>query len=232
MMKENLGQPNTARNKRRGNNFLLGILGVLIIILGCFLIYIAQSKQDNFGLISEAEINLPPRKTEPILPAKIVTNSSPEPEIKTKKAKKEKPATKQTEEKKEAELNHIKEKAKAPEPKKETQTQTTENAQAPFIGETVNYNYKVKPGDVVEPIAKRFGVRPDEIKRDNNISESKINAPGSLKIRIQALHVVEKGDRIIKLAKKYHLKPEQIRRANNLHNDNIQLGKRIVIPVS
>ena len=105
--------------------------------------------------------------------------------------------------------------------------------------------YKVKKGDTLIKIAKKFRVSVSEIKRANNLKSSKLYAGQIIKIPIPQkiveetreekivykVYKVKKGDTLIKIAKKFNVSVAEIKRINKLKSHKIRVGQKLKIPV-
>ncbi len=111
-----------------------------------------------------------------------------------------------------------------------------------------NFNYilyKVKRGDTLIKIAKKFRVSVSEIKRANNLKSSRLYAGQVIKIPIPSrivrdtkrekvefkIYRVKKGDTLIKIARKFNVSVSEIKRVNRLKSSKIRVGQRLKIPV-
>ncbi len=102
--------------------------------------------------------------------------------------------------------------------------------------------YKVKKGDSLSKIAKKFGLSVNQIKRANRIKSSKIYVGQRLKIPANRIHTVrttkkyiiyrvKRGDFLGKIAKKFRVTVAEIKRVNGLKKSTIYPGQRLKIPV-
>ncbi len=112
--------------------------------------------------------------------------------------------------------------------------------------------YRVRPGDSLRKIAKKFGVSWREIKRVNNLKSDIIRVGQKLKIPKKATakrtkrkvrrhyrsrevvyikYRVRRGDSLIKIAKRFGVSWKAIKRANNLRSNVIRRGQLLRIPV-
>lgn len=114
--------------------------------------------------------------------------------------------------------------------------------------------YQVKEGDSLWTIARKFGVKIEEIARANGISPDKTlqigdklviptvsnkqisqsQFPANKKVIAQSglLYQVKKGDSLWTIASKYGVSAESIAKANNIHLEKtLQIGEKLVIPV-
>ena len=117
--------------------------------------------------------------------------------------------------------------------------------------------YKVKPGDTLISIAKKFHVSVKSLKRWNRINKfiypnqklviyKKVrvkNRRTAFSINVEYLkkllkkrihrkyvyHIVREGDSLIKIAKKYGISVKQLKRMNNLKSNKIFIGQRLKV---
>ncbi|WP_457600235.1 LysM peptidoglycan-binding domain-containing protein [Hydrogenivirga sp.] len=110
--------------------------------------------------------------------------------------------------------------------------------------------YRVRPGDSLQKIAKKFGVSWKDIKSANRLKSNVIRVGQKLKIpkrgtakrkRIRRAYRkrgvvyikyrVRRGDSLQKIAKKFGVSWKDIKRANRLRSDLIRVGQLIKVPV-
>ncbi len=109
--------------------------------------------------------------------------------------------------------------------------------------------YRVRPGDSLDKIAKKFGVSWKEIKRINGLKGNTIRVGQKLKIPVkkrgyaktrrsyrrgEVIYVkyrVRRGDSLSKIAKKFGVSWRDIKRANRLRSDIVRRGQILKIPV-
>ncbi|NPA32691.1 MAG: LysM peptidoglycan-binding domain-containing protein [Aquificae bacterium] len=112
--------------------------------------------------------------------------------------------------------------------------------------------YKVKKGDTLSTIAKRFGTSVSAIKRANNLRSNRIRVGQKLKIPVKSVrsksyktakrtktttrtkyitYRVKRGDTLSKIAKKFGTSVKEIKRVNNLKSSRIRVGQKLKIPV-
>ncbi len=108
--------------------------------------------------------------------------------------------------------------------------------------------YKVKKGDTLITIAKKFGTDVKEIKKLNNLKTNAIRVGQVLKIpttkkflsklkqkkevKTQYIkYVVKRGDTLIDIAKKFGVSVKEIKKANGLKRNIIKAGQVLIIPV-
>ena len=95
--------------------------------------------------------------------------------------------------------------------------------------------YKVKAGDNLQKISKRFGTSVNQLKASNGLRSSRINTGKKLQITAAniKMHIVKRGESLIAIANKYKVSMSNILYANNLKNKSkIQIGRRLTIPVA
>jgi membrane-bound lytic murein transglycosylase D len=118
-------------------------------------------------------------------------------------------------------------------------------------GRTVFIKHRVKSGETVASIAKRYKISPATITSYNNKSTKKRLVVGQmLKIPIfreaslaknklrsknkrtqtasvddRKLYKVKKGDTLLNIAKRFDISPAQIKEINNLNSNSIQIGQ-------
>ncbi|HLR80765.1 MAG TPA: LysM peptidoglycan-binding domain-containing protein [Bacillota bacterium] len=94
--------------------------------------------------------------------------------------------------------------------------------------------YKVKSGDTLSGIAKKFGTSTKRLQRLNNIKNpNRIYAGQKLKVKgstKKKYHTVKYGDTVSHIAVKHNTNVSKIKRLNNLKNVNkIYPGQKIRI---
>ena len=95
--------------------------------------------------------------------------------------------------------------------------------------------YKVKPGDNLQKISKRFGTSVSALKKHNGLRSSKITVEQKLKVVVDNVktHIVRRGESLIAIANKYKVSMNNILKLNDLKNKSkIQIGKALKIPVA
>lgn len=130
-------------------------------------------------------------------------------------------------------------------PSKKKETVTTASAR---WGYDTTY-HKVKKGDNLTAISRKYNVSISDIKKANNLHTSNIVIGRTLKINTprrmpdietpcpimgemseKVYHKIQKGDTLEALAKKYNTTPEHIKETNLLSEADIKEGQIIVIP--
>ncbi len=91
--------------------------------------------------------------------------------------------------------------------------------------------YKVKKGDTLFKIAKKFGVSYSSIVFANGKKRSSYIYPGEelfISLRTGFLHQVKENETLKEIAKKYHLPLKILKEANKI--DKVEVGQVILIP--
>lgn len=123
----------------------------------------------------------------------------------------------------------------------------TETENVTVSSETPIY-YVVQKGDNLGNIAKKYNVSVAEIKEWNNLSNTSIQLGVSLKVgktevdakeelavtatptKIENVeYIVKKGDNLGNIAKKFGSTVEDLKQWNNLPNNNLALGKSLIV---
>ena len=112
----------------------------------------------------------------------------------------------------------------------------------PTKGSVVYVKHKIRPGENIYVLAKRYGTSIDEIKRANNLKGSLIIAGKTLSIpqRLSSTygssdaprkmnHKIIPGDTLSELALRYRVSVSQIKRWNNMSSTTLIAGRNLVI---
>jgi len=93
--------------------------------------------------------------------------------------------------------------------------------------------YRVKSGDSLFKIAKRFDVGVKTLKRFNNLKNSLLKVGKILIIPIPKSHkkiyVVKSGDTILKIAKRFGVEAKKLKKWNGKRDNLIRVGEKLVI---
>ena len=105
----------------------------------------------------------------------------------------------------------------------------------PYIppDENQNTTYVVKSGDTLYSIAKKYNTTPDNIKKDNNLTNNNLKVGQILKIQPTNLtdtYTVQRGDTLYSIAKKYNTTVNNIKELNKLSKDSLTIGQTLLIP--
>ena len=112
----------------------------------------------------------------------------------------------------------------------------------PSKGNLVYVKHKIRPGENIYLLAKRYGTSIDAIKRANNLKSSLIIAGKTLSIpqRLSSTYVprdvprkmshkIIPGDTLSELALRYRVSVSQIKRWNNMSSTTLIAGRNLVI---
>lgn len=105
--------------------------------------------------------------------------------------------------------------------------------------------YQVKKGDTLEKIAKKFNLTVEEIKRINNLKNSKLSIGQKImitKVKTKEIsredgeqafitHKISPGETLYRIAKKYQVSIEELKNINNLSEKKLKIGMEIKIPI-
>jgi len=101
-------------------------------------------------------------------------------------------------------------------------------------------NYKVKKGDSLWSIARKYGITVNEIKELNDLTSNLINVNQELLIPISqpitpppgtTIYVAQKGDTLWSIAKRFQTSVSVLRALNDLETDVIAIGQILFIPL-
>jgi membrane-bound lytic murein transglycosylase D len=99
--------------------------------------------------------------------------------------------------------------------------------------------YKVRPGDSLWTVSKKYGVSVKSIKKWNNLYSSKIkvgqtlrvNGDGGSKTSKASTYYVRRGDNLTKIARKHSVTLTNLMRRNRLNSrSKLMVGKKLFIP--
>ncbi|RME58998.1 MAG: LysM peptidoglycan-binding domain-containing protein, partial [Candidatus Dadabacteria bacterium] len=106
-----------------------------------------------------------------------------------------------------------------------------------FTFSNANY-YRVRRGDTLIKIGRRFNISVKELKRLNNLKRDVIKvgqvikiAPSSTKKSYwNGIHTVRRGETLSYIARRYKVSLKDLRRVNNLSSSLIKVGQRLKVP--
>ena len=113
-----------------------------------------------------------------------------------------------------------------------------------FCHRTQRIFYRVKRGDSLYKIARRFHTSVKRLKKLNHLKSSLIRPHQRLLVKVSKLrtkceeyagyiiHTVEKGETLLKLSEEYHVPIQVIKRFNHLYTNKIVVGETIKIPIT
>ncbi len=95
------------------------------------------------------------------------------------------------------------------------------------------YSYhKVRRGENLSVIARKYGMSIYSIKRLNRMRSSKILIGQKLKVQSKGkLYTVRRGDNLYRIARKYGLSVNKIVQANSLNSKTIHPNQKIILPI-
>ncbi len=112
----------------------------------------------------------------------------------------------------------------------------------PTRGNVIYVKHRIRPGENIYVLAKKYGTSIDEIKKANNLKGSLIIAGKTLSIpqRLSSVYVprdvpkkmshkIIPGDTLSELALRYRVSVSQIKRWNNLSSTTLIAGRNLVI---
>ena len=100
-------------------------------------------------------------------------------------------------------------------------------------------NYKVKRGDTLYSIAKRYNVTVDDIISSNNLTSTTLNIGKKLIIPTSTLepvpttpstYTVVPGDTLYSIARRFNTTVDELKFLNNLTNNTLSIGEILTIP--
>lgn len=104
---------------------------------------------------------------------------------------------------------------------------------------TRRITYRVRSGDTISGIAKRFGVKASAIRRDNRLKSDRLKIGQRLRLTIhevertriiKTVYRVKPGDTLYTIANRYKTKVSAIIDENELTSQTLRQGQRLVIP--
>jgi peptidoglycan DL-endopeptidase LytE len=115
-----------------------------------------------------------------------------------------------------------------------------------FSTNALAIQYKVKNGDTLYSISKKFGISVNDIKNANHlqkarikpnqvlsISSTKISSKNSARSKSKpTYYTVRKGDTLSKIAQKTHQPVKQIMALNHINNKSLRVGQKLVLAKS
>jgi peptidoglycan DL-endopeptidase LytE len=114
-----------------------------------------------------------------------------------------------------------------------------------FSSNALAIQYKVKNGDTLYSISKKFGVSVNQIKQANNLQKARIKPSQTLNISTKssskhgaiskskpAYYTVKRGDTLSKIAQKTHQPMKQIMALNHINNKSLRVGQKLVFAKS
>ena len=115
-------------------------------------------------------------------------------------------------------------------------TSNTPETKAEIVPKASNraHSYFVRPGDSIQTIAARNGLRPATLASVNNLDHADLLQPEHELVipdRDGLVHVVESGDTLRGIAARYHVDLATLVSVNHLADpDRIEIGLRLFVP--
>lgn len=120
-----------------------------------------------------------------------------------------------------------------------------------YITKTVNKDYKIKKGDSLSAIAKKYGTTVEKLKSLNGLKSNTIKAGQTIKVPMKVqvevedkgtttkkttktttkTHAIKWGDTLGGIAEKYGTTVDELKKYNGLKSDTIIAGRTLKIPI-
>ena len=114
-----------------------------------------------------------------------------------------------------------------------------------FSSNALATQYKVKNGDTLYSISKKFGVSVQQIKKENNLHQTKLKKNQVLRIATKrsakqtvqsvqsksnpSYYKVKKGDTLTKIARKTGISSKEIMALNHVSQKSLRIGQRLTL---
>ncbi len=114
-----------------------------------------------------------------------------------------------------------------------------------FSSNALATQYKVKDGDTLYSISKKFGVSVQQIKKENNLHQTKLKKNQVLRIATKrsakqtvqsvqsksnpSYYKVKKGDTLTKIARKTGISSKEIMALNHVSQKSLRIGQRLAL---
>ena len=103
--------------------------------------------------------------------------------------------------------------------------------ESPHEADEELFEYRVKPGDSLSAIARRFDVAVSLLRQLNGLKKNRIYPGQTLQLRPssldEAVHVVRLGDTLSSIALKYRMNLSEIKRINDIDGSKIVVGQEL-----
>ena len=92
-------------------------------------------------------------------------------------------------------------------------------------------SHRVKKGDTLSSLAKKYSISVNELKEINNLKSAKLKIGKKLLLKKTGPrnYTVKKGDNIWKIAKKFNIDPDELKDINDLDTDLLKPGRKILL---
>jgi peptidoglycan DL-endopeptidase LytE len=91
--------------------------------------------------------------------------------------------------------------------------------------------HKVKKGDTIRSLSKKYSLSEHELKAMNNLKSSKLKIGQKLTIKQTdpTEYKVRKGDTVWNIARRFNIDPDELIEINSLETDSLRPGQRILV---
>ncbi|MCX7913754.1 MAG: LysM peptidoglycan-binding domain-containing protein [Thermodesulfovibrionales bacterium] len=91
--------------------------------------------------------------------------------------------------------------------------------------------HKVKKGESIEKIAKKYSLTVEKIKEINGLKTTKLKVGQQLLIRTPKpeIHIVKKGDNLWNISVRYGINPEELKEINGLKDNSLKIGQKLLL---
>lgn len=117
--------------------------------------------------------------------------------------------------------------------------QGIKNKQTPISAPVVSTNsdpfetryHKVKRGETIEKIARRYSMTVERIMEVNDLRTTKLKVGQQLLIRTSKpdVHIVKKGDTLWNISVRYGINPEELKEINGLQDNSLKIGQKLLL---
>lgn len=96
--------------------------------------------------------------------------------------------------------------------------------------------YKVKKGDTLYSIAKKYGVTVKDLMKENRLLRETIYVGQELVVPThyhqagKGTYTVNPGDTVWSISKRFGISPKELKTANSLQEDMVLIGQKLLIP--
>lgn len=97
---------------------------------------------------------------------------------------------------------------------------------------TQSANYKVKSGDTLWDISKKFHISVADIKAANDLKSDTIYTNQDLKIPNTTVYTVKSGDTLWKIAETHNTTITNIKKTNSLSSNLLHIGQKLILPAT
>ena len=89
--------------------------------------------------------------------------------------------------------------------------------------------YRVRTGDTLSKISRKFNIRISNLRKYNSLSNNKIFVGQYLNLRRKSFHRVQHGENLSSISQKYGTSVYEIKRKNKLRSTRIFPGQMLKI---